>query len=208
MAHAEVDEFFRTYAYPPLKTAGFRRKRRELSIAGPDGRIGLVHFSAYNLPHAPGFYCAYGTVTPSHLAWWEERNVSASSVPLLGLALVMVQVPAPDPDRSFGSAGRHDWWGLYRDSDVADMGEQMGVILREQVVPDLHSWFDAEALADDITRHRDGLTPLMDQRHAEAMAWLDVEGAEEQVTRALALLPPNDMVREWMEARLATRSAD
>jgi hypothetical protein len=208
LAYSEVDQFLRAHVYPPLKSAGFRRKGRELSIIGPHGRIGFVHISRFDLPQAPGFHCAYGVVTPSHLAWWEECNASPSSAPLFGLALVMVQVPAPDADRSFRSAGRHDWWGLYSDSDLAETGAQMEVILKEQVVPDLHSWFDAEALADDIARHRDGLTPLMDQRHAEAMAWLDVAGAEGRVKQALASLPADDMVRGWMEARLAARSSD
>jgi hypothetical protein len=208
VAHAEVDEFLRTYVYPSLKTAGFRRKGREASITGPEGRIGYVAFSACDLPQAPGFYCAYGMVTPSHLAWWEGRNASPSSVPLFGLALVMVQVVAPDPVRAFAAAARNDWWGLYPDVDKAELGHQIGEILVEQVIPDVKSWFDAEALAVDIAQRRDGLTPLMDQRHAEAMAWLDVKGAEERVERAIATLPPDDMVREWMEARLAARSAD
>jgi hypothetical protein len=208
VACAEVDEFLRAYVHPVLKAAGFRRKGRELSIIGPDGRIGFVHITSYNLPQAPGFYCAYGMVTPAHLAWWEGRGVSSSSGPLLGLALVMVQLLAPDPERSLGSAGSHDWWGLYRDSDLADMGERIGANLRDQVIPDLNSWFDPAALADDIARRRDDVIPLMNPwPRAEAMAFLDVVGGQERVERALALLPPGDMVREWTEARLAARPA-
>ena len=203
MAASDVQDFLRVHAYPPLRSAGFRRRGRELSIPGPDGRIGFVAFSSYGLPVAPGFYCAYGMVTPSHLAWWDSRNVSPSSGPLFGLALVMVQMVAPDPVRAFASAGRNDWWGLYAEVDKAHLGQQIGEMLVEQVVPDVKSWFNPEALAVDIAQRRAGLIPLMDQRHAEAMAWLDVKGAEERVERAIATLPPDDMVRGWIEARLA-----
>jgi hypothetical protein len=200
----DVDEFLRAYAYPQLKTAGLRRKGRELSVAGPDGRIGFVTFRSYNLPEAPGFYCAYGLVTPAHMAWWEERSGPLSSAPLLGSALVMVQVIAPDPDRALASAGRDDWWGLYRDSDEAELGRKFEEALEARVIPDLQSWFDPKVFADDIARRRDDVIPLMNPwPRAEAMALLDVEASEDRLERTLALLPPDDMVRVWIEDRIA-----
>jgi hypothetical protein len=207
MAHTEVDAFLRAYAYPALKAAGFRRKGREVSITGPDGRIGFVAFRSYKMPQAPGFYCAYGMVTPGHSAWWRERGASPSSVPLLGSALMMVQVHAPDSARSLEVMGRPDWWGLYRGYDDAERGKRMSEVLVEQVIPDLNSWLDPAVLADDIARRRDGVIPLMNPWPvAEAMALLDVEGAEERLKKTLELIPPDYAVRVWIEGRLATRS--
>lgn len=205
---SDVDEFLRAYAYPSLKAAGFRRKGREASLAGPDGRIAFVSFRSYRLPAAPGFYCAYGMVTPAHMAWWEERSGPLSSAPLLGSALVMVQVVAPDRARAFASAGRDDWWGLYPDSDEAELGRQFTEALVGRVIPDLESWSDPEVFARDIADRRGDVIPLMNPwPRTEAMALLDVQGGDALVERALALLPPDDMVRVWIENRIAKRSA-
>jgi hypothetical protein len=204
-----LDHFLGEAAFPYLKSAGFRRKGRELALPRPGGGWGVVVFHPDHQSERTGFGLAYGMVGPSRMAWWEDRGVYWASWPPESLALLRVQAFTPDPLQHGGTPESQPYrWALGPDGDDHELAEQLGATLRNEVVTNLEAWFDpvtfADALAEKRPNWRRLLHPLP---RAVAMALLDA-GPSERLSRALEEIPEDDDVRQWMQARLASRPAD
>jgi hypothetical protein len=204
----DVDAFLRRYAAPVLDHAGYRRRSRTYMTDGSGGRQAIVEFTPEVTTHQTALQVAYGVTTPAHREFRESRGVPQVPWPPVTASLLHGMVQAPELART-GAPGAipPERWVLGDDEHTAEVGEAFARALEREVLPRINSWFDPEVLARTLQHRPPATFPGLSPRpRAVAMALLEVDGAEERLQETLALLPPDDMVRVWIEDQLAKRS--
>lgn len=209
MTIRDVDAFVRRYARPVLKAAGYRNKGRQYMIDGPHGRQAILEFDPEVDAYRTGVELSYGVTTPAHRQFRESRGVPDRAWPHASYALIHAKLFSPEFART-GVPGRvmPSVWVLGDQQHTAEVGAAFATALEVEVLPRINSWFEPEVLPRDLEDPpRGAFVGLAPQARAVAVALLDVEGGEAQLERTLARLPADDMVREWIEARLETHRA-
>ena len=206
--NVELDDLLTQYAYPLLKAAGYRRRRREAIIDGPQGMVGTVAFYPNrDMLYSPGFTLQYGVTTPLLRAFTRDEGLREPSWLSPSDALWMVQAVSPDWSENNDSAtampGR---WALEGDGGSSRrLGDHLAVTLEYEVFPTVRAWFDPLALAAAIQENRrghfSGLGPIP---RSMAMALAEC-GPSDRLGLTLESLPPDDNVRVWIERKLGER---
>lgn len=209
MRTADVDAFVHRYATPILQAAGYRRNRRKYMIDGPRGRRAMVYFRPEVDAHHARFEVSYGVFTPAHEEFLADRGLPPSPWPSTHSALVNTRLFAPESVqaglRSPGPVFPWNWPLGDDDRHNFRVGDALVSGLQNEVLPWIDSWFDPEVMVRTLENEPPGISVfagLSPRPRAVAMALLDIDGADERLQQTIALLPPDDMVRQWIERRL------
>jgi hypothetical protein len=199
----EVDAFVRRYAAPVLTAAGHRNRGSTYVVDGPHGRQGIVEFRS-EVAERPMVNVRYGVATPAHGQFRESRGIAPEAWPPVESSLLYGQLASPE----FARAGTREWippdlWVLGDDEHTAEVGVALARALEHEMLPGIESWFHPETLVETLKRPPRGTFPgLAPRARAVAVALIDVDGAAEELAEILERLPPDDMVRRWIEDRL------
>ena len=178
-------------------------------LGGPRARRAIVEFHPDVTAHQTGLRVGYGVSTQAHRQFRATRGVRHSEWPHVTESLLHGAVLSPEFARS-GAPGRipPDTWILGDEQHTTHVGAALVGALKHDILPRLESWFDPEMLADALADRPAATFPgLAPRPRAVAMALYEVGDAEERLRATLERLPSDDMVREWIEAQLATRPA-
>src|SRR5437899_2247215 len=136
-----VDEFLATHAVPVLRSEGFRRRRQEFILVGPQGLLGVVGFYPNALPDSMGFFVQYGVVTPSYVAFGQDNGAQAPRWPSPSDALLMVQVFTPDESQLTGAPGTAPYRWVLGDTAANEVvGAELQDRLTREVIPNIREW--------------------------------------------------------------------
>lgn len=200
-----VDAFVRRYAGPVLQDAGFRNRGRKYMVDGPHGRRAILEFQPEVDASRTSLSLAYGVTTPAHRQFRESRGIVDDLWPYANYALLYRHLWSPEFART-GAVGHvfSQTWVLGDGEHTAEVGVALARGLQHEVLPQIAAWFDPEIMARTTADPPLGVfCGLAPQARARAVALLDVEGAERDMAETLARLPADDMVRRWVEKRLA-----
>lgn len=205
-----LDQFVGAHIAPPLKDAGFKRRRREFILKGPRGALGVVgvYPDDRGADAALAFELQYGVVTAPLVEWRRSRGIpipdwlSPSEALMRGLIFHPGWGVDGDPSDIFPYR-----WVVPQTSseEAAAVGELVTRALAREAIPTIHEWFVPRALAAAFTQLVTlGRFPGMGPRAcAVSMALLE-DGPSADLDDALAALAPDDNVRTWIEHKLAS----
>jgi hypothetical protein len=201
----EIDAFVRRYAAPLLREAGYRHRGRKFMIDGPRGRQAIIHWDPMVDADRTALELSYGVTTPAHRQFRESRGIPDEAWPYANYALVNSRLFSPEFART-GVPGPvlPAMWVLGDADHTARVGAAFAEGLVRDVLPQIREWFEPEATVRVVVSppSRVGVG-LASGPRAEAIALLDVDGAGARLRQTLDRLPADDMVRVWIEARLA-----
>jgi hypothetical protein len=202
----DVDTFVHRHAGPVLEGAGFRNRGLTYRLEGPGGRLAIVQFRPEEADQ-PQFQVGYGVSTRAFREFRESRGAEQNSWPHVAEAILHGLLHSPDVVRAGVPGGLlPDVWALGDDAHDARVGAALAGALTDDVLPLIEAWFDPLTLAETLKRPPRGTFPgLLPRPRAVAVALLESDGAGEDLRETLERLPPDDMVRVWVEAQLASR---
>ena len=205
MSIRDVDSFIRRYATPILKNAGYRRRGRRYMIDGPRGRQAIIHCDPQVDADWTALELAYGVTTPAHRQFRESRGIPDEPWPYANYALVHSRLFSPEFART-GAPGPvlPATWVLGDAEHTAQVGAAFAEGLEREVLPQIKAWFDPEVTVQTVAHPPSGVgVGIASGPRAEAIALLDVDDAGDRLQQTLDRLPLEDMVRVWVEDRLA-----
>jgi hypothetical protein len=164
---ADVDAFVHRYATPVLRTAGYRRNRRKYMIDGPRGRRALVEFDPVVDAHRTSFQVSYGVFTSAHEQFGEDKGFPPHPWPYTSFALLSTHLLSPEVARTGVRVPDHVFpqdWLLGDDEDHnAAVGAALVSGLESEILPQIESWFDPEALVRSLENLAPGAFPGLSQ---------------------------------------------
>lgn len=192
--------FVRAEVVEAMRAYGFRRKRSEFILEGPEGQLGVVGF----YPQAPGdrphaFTWQYGVVTPAlmeYQGWrgWHPQWLTPSH------ALLMAQVrrPVHQPEPRNADIYPHRW--VIPPDLQGVVGEGVRRTLTDEVLPTLQAWFQPALLDEAIAGWSVGCGRVYFSTKATArvLALLPLGRDSEAVQSAIAELDPDEEIRRWL----------
>jgi hypothetical protein len=177
---------------------------------GQGRRRGIVEFFPEVTAHATSFEVSYGVITPTHTQFRHDQGFPAQPWPPVTTALLYGRLLNPGIS-TVGVPGRvlPSSWILGDEQQNAAVGTVLVRALKGELLPRIDSWFDPDVMARTLEDRPPAVFPgLGPNERAVAMALLDVEGAGDRLRQTLDRLPPDDMVRHWIERRLAGMPSD
>jgi hypothetical protein len=198
MAVKEFDQFLTAEVVPLLKELGFRRRRREFVLDGPNGVFATLGFYPEQY-EPPRFGIQYGVHTPSYVRRKEQQSDhAAEGWPTSSAAPVLAQVFAPDPINPVMVYQ----WSIGEPEDRGRVGEQVRTSITEEIVPTIQRWFDPHVLAEEIRpQTRPGVFARGASVPLKALVLIDAIPPIEAAT-LLEGLDDYPRTRDWIEAEL------
>jgi len=157
------------------------------------------------LPDSMGVVVIYGMATPLHLRWCRDRGLAAD--PWVGQSQTLLRVQAYAPgwvDKDATPDVDPYRWSFSDDRSAADLGEALAARLREEILPRLQAWFDADALAAAaLTGDIYWLRRFMPRELTAAMA-LAEDGASARIEELLSQAAARDRagIGDWIREQL------